>query len=241
MLEQSVKKLARNFNDAWARSIELLTHADEIEIERAIRTLQVIKGKTYAKALLKENGRVINDIGFDIGIGLMFRKHNISRAELNRWYNEAEKTRFEGHIFQPLPDKADAWKLFLSVREKLFEMHRAAEELRDLKKKSLLPAHTSLTIEGVKSALELGMWKLFFPEQKQEAFTLLLWQELPKEARLDFFQTLSLEEKSRIYQLPDPAAREAETQMLFDKLIKKQAPVVQQQQTSLNNVQKNTS
>ena len=108
-------------------------------------------------------------------------------------------------------------------------MHRAAEELRDLKKKSLLPAHTSLTVAGVKSAIELGMWKLFYPEQKQEAFTLLQWQELPKEARLDFFQTLSLEEKSRIYQLPEPTAREAETQKLFDKLIKKPAPVKQPQ------------
>jgi len=78
--------------------------------------------------------------------------------------------------------------------------------------------------------MELGMWKLFYPEQKQEAFALLLWQELPKEARLDFFQTLSPEEKSRIYQLPDPAAREAETQMLFDMVVKKPAPVKQKQQ-----------
>ena len=223
MLEPTLRKLGKNFDEAWSRSTELLTGADDIEIERAIRTLQLIKGKTYAKALLKENGKVINDIGFDIGIGRMFREHNISRAELERWYNDAEKTKFEGHIFQPLPDKADAWKLFMEVRVKLFDLHRAAEELMEHQKNHLLPTDTRLTREGIIASLDLGMWKLFAPEQKQETFELLDWLELPKEARLDFFNTLSPAEKSRIYHLPDPHSREQATAELFSKLQNKPA------------------
>jgi len=77
--------LGRNLSEAQKRAAPLLTCADDIEIERAIRTLQVIKGKTYAKALLKENGKVLNEISFDIGIGLMFKKHSITQEELHLW------------------------------------------------------------------------------------------------------------------------------------------------------------
>jgi hypothetical protein len=221
MLEQAARKLGRNFHEAWARSKELVTEADETEIERAIRTLQLIKGKTYAKALLKENGRVVNEVGFDIGIGLMLRRHNISRAELERWYDSAEKTRFEGHIFQPLPDKADAWKLFMEVRNRLFQLRSAAEELIDLQKKRLLPTNNRLSREGLITSLELGMWRLLSPDQKQETFTLLDWDELPKEARLDYFHSLPKNDKSRIYTLPDSETREQATKELFCKLLNK--------------------
>jgi len=216
--------LGRNFPEAWSRSKELVTEADETEIERAIRTLQLIKGKTYAKALMKENGRVVNEVGFDIGIGLMLRKSRISRAELERWYDGAEKTKFEGHLFQPLPDKADAWRLFMEVRNKLFALRTAAEDLIDLQKQKLLPANTCLTRKGILTSIELGMWKLFSPEQKQETFSLLDWQELPKEAKLDFFRSLSKDDKSRIFTLPDPDAREEATQQLFCHLLNKTNP-----------------
>jgi hypothetical protein len=221
MLEQTARKLGRNFNEAWSRSMELVTEANETEIERAIRTLQLIKGKTYAKALLKENGRVVNEVGFDIGIGLMLRKHNISRAELERWYDGAEKTKFEGHIFQPLPDKADAWRLFMDVRNKLFQLRSAAEELFELQKKRLLPTNTRLSREGLVTSMELGMWRLLSNEQQQETFTLLDWDELPKEARLDFFHSLPKDDKSRIYTLPDPQTREQATRAMFCKLMNK--------------------
>lgn len=224
MLEQTVRKLGRNFHEAWSRSKELVTEADETDIERAIRTLQLIKGKTYAKALLKENGRVVNEIGFDIGIGFMLRKNNISRAELGHWFDGAEKTKFEGHIFQPLPDKADAWKLFMDVRNKLFQLRRAAEELIDLQKQKLLPQNTRLNREGLLASLELGMWRLFSPEQKQETFTLLDWDELPKEARLDFFSSLPEHDKTRIFSLPDPDAREEATRQLFCRHLNKPEP-----------------
>ncbi|ASQ90938.1 hypothetical protein CHL67_08420 [Prosthecochloris sp. GSB1] len=82
MLEQAVSKLGQNLSEAQKRAAPLLTAAGDIEIERAIRTLQVIKGKTYAKALLKENGKILNEISFDIGIGLMLKKHNITQEEL---------------------------------------------------------------------------------------------------------------------------------------------------------------
>ena len=224
MLEQTVRKLGRNFPEAWSRSKELVTEADEIEIERAIRTLQLIKGKTYAKALMKENGRIVNEVGFDIGIGLMLRKSRISRAELDRWYDSAEKTKFEGHLFQPLPDKADAWRLFMEVRNKLFALRTAAEDLIDTQKQKLLPANTCLTRKGILTSIELGMWKLFSPEQKQETFSLLDWQELPKEAKLDFFRSLSKDDKSRIFTLPDPDAREEATRQLFYRHLNKPEP-----------------
>jgi len=213
--------LGRNFPEAWSHSKELVTKADEIEIERAIRTLQLIKGKTYAKALMKENGRIVNEVGFDIGIGLMLRKSRISRAELDRWYDGAEKTKFEGHLFQPLPDKADAWRLFIEVRNKLFALRTAAEDLIDLQKQKLLPANTVLTRKGILTSLELGMWNLFSPEQKQESFALLDWHELPREAKLDFFRSLSKDDKSRIFTLPDPDAREEATRQLFCRHLNK--------------------
>lgn len=224
MLEQTVRKLGRNFPEAWSRSKELVTEADEIEIERAIRTLQLIKGKTYAKALMKENGRIVNEVDFDIGIGLMLRKSRISRAELDRWYSDAEKMKFEGHLFQPLPDKADAWRLFMEVRNKLFALRTAAEDLIDMQKKKLFPVNTHLTRQGIITSLELGMWKLFSPEQKQESFSLLDWQELPKEAKLDFFHSLSKDDKSRIFTLPDPDAREEATRQLFYRHLNKPKP-----------------
>ena len=215
MLEQTVRKLGRNFPEAWSRSKELVTEADEVEIERAIRTLQLIKGKTYAKALMKENGRIVNEVGFDIGIGLMLRKSRISRAELDRWYSDAEKTKFEGHLFQPLPDKADAWRLFMEVRNKLFALRTAAEDLIDMQKQKLLPANTRLTRKGTLTSLELGMWKLFSPEQKQETFSLLDWHELSREAKLDFFRSLPEDDKSRIFTLLNQNAREEATRQLF--------------------------
>jgi len=222
MLEQTVRKLGRSFNEAWTRSQNLVTQADEIEIERALRTLQLIKGKTYARALLKENGKVINEIGFDIGIGIMLRKHQISREELDRWYDNAEKTKFEGHIFQPLPDKSDAWRLFMDVRKALFQLRRAAEDLIDQQKHQLLPANIHLSREGLIASLELGMWRLLSSDQKEESFNLLTWDELSKEARLDFFNSLPMDEKSSIYSLPDPKERELATKKRFCKIWIKQ-------------------
>jgi hypothetical protein len=52
-------------------------------------------------------------------------------------------------------------------------------------------------------------------------FTLLDWDELLKEARLDYFHSLPKEEKSRIYTLPDPETREPATKELFCKLLNK--------------------
>jgi hypothetical protein len=142
MLEQTIRKLGRSLDEALKRASQLLSHAEELEIERAIRTLQVIKGKTYAKALLKENGKILNEVSFDIGISLMFRKHRITKAELELWYDEAERKKFEGHIFQPLPDKADSWVLFQNIRSKLALLSFAAQDLFEMRKKSAVAGHS---------------------------------------------------------------------------------------------------
>ena len=222
MLERAVSKLGRNLSEAQKRAAPLLTSADDIEIERAIRTLQVIKGKTYAKALLKENGKILNEISFDIGIGLMLKKHNITQEELHLWYEEAEKTKFEGHIFQPLPDKADAWKLFQTSRRRLDKLTSAAKELHEAQQQLLSPAPPQkLTRKRALTAIELGMWSLMTAELKQEAFTVLEWEDLPKKLKLEFFYSLPKKDKSRIFGLPDPDARERATRQIFNKHKKK--------------------
>ena len=222
MLERAVSKLGRNLSEAHKRAAFLLTAAEDIEIERAIRTLQVIKGKTYAKALLKENGKILNEISFDIGIGLMLKKHNITQEELNLWYEEAEKTKFEGHIFQPLPDKADAWKLFQTSRRRLDKLTSAAKELHDAQQQLLTPPPSrKLTRKGALTAIELGMWSLMTTELKQEAFAVLEWEDLPKKLKLEFFHSLPKRHKSRIFALPDPDAREEATQQIFNEQKKK--------------------
>jgi len=225
MLERAVSKLGRNLSEAQKRATPLLTAANDIEIERAIRTLQVIKGKTYAKALLKENGKILNEISFDIGIGLMLKKHHITQEELNLWYEEAEKTKFEGHIFQPLPDKADAWKLFQTSRRRLDKLTSAAKELHDAQRQLLTPPPSrKLTRKGALTAIELGMWSLMTAKLKQEAFAVLEWEDLPKKLKLEFFYSLSKGNKSRIFALPDPDAREEATRQMFYRNLNKLDP-----------------
>jgi len=224
MLEQAVSKLGRNLAEAQKRAAPLLTSADDIEIERAIRTLQVIKGKTYAKALLKENGKVLNEISFDIGIGLMLKKHNITQEELNLWYEEAEKTKFEGHIFQPLPDKADAWKLFQTSRKKLDKLTSAAKELQETRQQLLSPLPSrKLTRKGVLTAIDLGMWALMTPELKKEAFAVLEWEDLPKKLKREFFYTFEQLARKKILALAEPQQRETATRKAFYRIKQQQA------------------
>jgi hypothetical protein len=212
MLDQAVRKLGRNLDDAIQKATYLLSQAEELEIERAIRTLQVIKGKTYAKALLKENGKILNDVSFDIGIGLMLRKNRMTHAELELWFEEAEKKRFEGHIFQPLPDKADAWSLFQVVRQKLTPMSFAAQDLLSIHQRQLLPQpSTRITRKAAKTAIELGMWNLLDGKLRQEVFSVLDWNELPKALRLEFFASPSQTQKAEIMVLRGPMAREKAT------------------------------
>ena len=233
MLERATRKLGRNLPEAQKRAAPLLTAANDIEIERAIRTLQVIKGKTYAKALLKENGKILNEISFDIGIGLMLKKYNITQEELNLWYEEAEKTKFEGHIFQPLPDKADAWKLFQTSRRRLDKLTSAAKELHEAQRQLLTPPPSrKLTRKGALTAIELGMWSLMTAELKQEAFAVLEWEDLPRKLKLEFFYSLSKGIKSHIFTLPDPETREEATRQLFCKSLNKPNPVMGKKQTS---------
>ena len=190
-----------------------------------MRSLQVIKGKTYAKALLKENGKILNEISFDIGISLMLRKHRITQAELELWYEDAERKKFESHIFQPLPDKADAWGLFQNIRCKLAQLSFAAQDLFEMRKKALLPATPEkITRSAAKTALELGMWPLLNLEQKQEIFQQLEWHELPKQLKLEFFVSLPLKAKERIFELPDIHARENATCAEYERLKSIQEP-----------------
>ena len=212
MLDQSIRKLGRSLDDALKRAGQLLSHAEELEIERAIRTLQLIKGKTYAKALLKENGKIINEISFDIGISLMLRKGRITQAELELWFDEAEKKKFEGHIFQPLPDKADAWALFQSIRQKLSPLCFAAQELIEIQQKKMLPpASSKINRKAAKTALELGMWSLLNREQRQEVIFALDWIEIPRPQKLEFFFWLPESTKAEILALSGNTARENAT------------------------------
>ena len=211
-LDLTVRKLGKTLDEALQKAKNLLANAEDLEVERAIRTLQVIKGKTYAKALLKENGKILNELSFDIGIGIMLRKNRITQAELELWFEEAERKKFEGHIFQPLPDKADAWGLFQTIRQKLAPLSFVAQDLFEMHKNlSLPPTQEKITQGGAKTAIELGMWNLLSITQRQEALLLLEWDELPKQLKLEFFSYLSQESREAILALPCHQERENAT------------------------------
>lgn len=233
--DQAIRKLGRNLDEALKRATQLLCHAEEIEIERAIRTLQLIKGKTYAKALLKENGKIINEVAFDIGISLMLRKGGITQAELELWYDEAEKKKFEGHIFQPLPDKADAWGLFQSIRQKLSSLSFVAQNLIDLQQKRMLPPSPSkITHKAAKTALELGMWSLLNKEQREEIIFALDWDEIPKPQKIEFFFWLPESTKAKILALSGNTARENATCAEHERLKSAQLQLVEKAPAQLH-------
>ncbi len=100
ILENAIRTLAGNIADAMAMARKITTPATTVDIERAIRTMQVIKGKTYSKALEKENGRAPGTLT-DLGITDMLHRMRITEAELDAWYRMAEETKFQHTLFSP--------------------------------------------------------------------------------------------------------------------------------------------
>ena len=220
MLDVAVRTLGGDYPAARKMAGKLTTRASTLEIERAVRTLQVMKGKTYAKALEKENGRVPGGI-VDLGITQMLYAMRITLAELDGWYSTAERTKFQHTLFSPLPEKADARLILDDLRLKMFSKHAAARELLRLEEESkALPEHTRLSAASLRAAIGVGMWPLFFEEHKQEAFLLLQWPELPLAGRLDYFNSLAIEEQERIWQEQTAEAREKATRALFERQYK---------------------
>jgi len=217
ILENAVCTLGGNYTDARAMATKLTSPATTTEIERAIRTLQIIKGKTYARALEKENGRAPGTI-VDLGITDMLYRMKITVAELDALYQLAEQTKFQHTLFSPLPEKADARQMLDELRQRMISKNNAAYELLRIEQESkTLPLYSRLTTSSLRAAISLGMWPLFFEPHKEEAYMLLEWDELPEAARLEYFNGLGQEEKETVWQQATKEAREKATKTIFDK------------------------
>ena len=194
--------------------MRLFTRAKEPEIEQALCTLQIIKGKTYAQALEKSTGHCPPPEISDLGITSMLHKMSITQAELDHWYSSAEQTKYQFTAFSPLPDKADAKLLLEEVRQKLVPKFLAAGELLHASTMPSLASNERLTPAAVRAAIGMGMWPLFFPHHKAEAFMMLQWHELPHEAKVDYFAGLPEKEQRAIRAMREEK-REAATGKLF--------------------------
>ncbi|NMW21417.1 MAG: hypothetical protein HKK67_07255 [Chlorobiaceae bacterium] len=216
ILEAAIKTLGGDYTTARHAAHQLTTDADLLEIERTVRCLQVIKGKTYSKALEKENGRTIPEL-HDLGITRMLHSMHITEAELDRWYTNAGQTKFSYSIYSPLPDKADAKQLLDDIRLQQLCLKQAASDFMRIERESqALPEHIRLTGKSLRAAIECGMWPLFYPQHKEEACMLLQWEELPEAARLEYYSGLGEEEKRAVWQHTTREAREEATKALFD-------------------------
>ena len=214
--ELAVRQLGGNYAVARALAHQHTTRASLTDIERAVRTLQVIKCRTYAKVVEKETGSVPAGLS-DLGITHMLYAMGITLAELGAWYKQAEQTKFQFTSFSPLPEKADARQLLDDVRTQQIRLKEAAFELMRIELESQRMAEpVNLTVEGVRAAIGLGMWPLFCEQHKEEAFALLEWDELPRSARLEFYNSLPVEERRRVCEHPTEVAREAATRALFE-------------------------
>ena len=216
-LENAVRTLGGDYPAAKAMACKLTTPAATVEIERAIRTLQIIKGKTYARALEKENGRAPETIA-DLGITSMLARMKITEAELEAWYQLAEQSKFQHTLFSPLPEKADARQMLDELRQKMIAKQSAAHELlRNEQESKALPGSTRLSSSSLRAAIGFGMWPLFFDQHKEEAYMLLQWEELPEAGRLEYFNGLGAEEKKSLWQLRTKEKREEATKAIFDR------------------------
>jgi hypothetical protein len=158
----------------------------------------IIKGKTYIKALEKENGRAPDC--FDLGITQMLYAMKITRAELDQWFTTAEQTKFQFTIYSPLPDKADAKLILDDLRSRSVSQQAAAYELIRIEAEHKeINQDKCLTQAGLRASIELGLWPLFYDQHKQQAFLLLKWDELPPAGKLDYFKTLTTKEQEKIW------------------------------------------
>jgi len=216
-LENAVRTLGGNHHAARTMARKLTTPAATIEIERAIRTLQIIKGKTYARALEKENGRAPDMIA-DLGITDMLSRMKITEAELEAWYQLAEQSKFQHTLFSPLPEKADARQMLDDLRQKMIAKQNAAHELLRIEQESKAPPRCiRLSSSSLRAAIGFGMWPLFFDQHKEEAYMLLQWNELPEAGRLEYFDRLGAEEQKSLWKLKTKEEREEATKAIFDR------------------------
>ena len=214
--ERAIQVLASDIHTACDMAKRLFTKAKEPDIERALCTLQIIKGKTYAQVLEKNIGKCPPPEMADLGITAMLHKMSISQAELDHWYSSAEQTRYQFTAFSPLPDKAEAKLLLDEVRMKLLPKVRAAGDLIDASNRPAYTEGERLSPAAVRAAIDMGMWPLFFPHHKAEAFMLLQWHELPHEAKVDYFAGLAEPYKTAICALREEM-REAATKKHFER------------------------
>lgn len=217
MLENAVRTLGGDYQTARTMACKLTTPAATIDIERAIRTLQIIKGKTYARALERENGRAPETIA-DLGITSMLSRMKITQAELEAWYQLAEQSKFQHTLFAPLPEKADARQMLDELRQKMIAKQSAAYELLRIERESQAPPSCSrLSSSSLRAAIGFGMWPLFYDQHKEEAYMLLQWDELPEAGQLEYFNGLGADEKKSLWQLKTKEEREEATRAIFDR------------------------
>ena len=199
IIENAISTLGGDYRSALKRAYSLTTLANTIEIERCIRTLMIIKGKTYAQALEKQNGKVPGEL-VDLGITQMLYAMRITRGELDTWFTTAEQSKWQFTIYSPLPEKADCRQILEDLRVKWISQNAAAAELVRIEAEHKnINQDKCLTQAGLRASIELGLWPLFYSQHKEQAFLLLQWDELPQAGRLDYFKTLTRKEQEKIW------------------------------------------
>ncbi|MEI8102777.1 MAG: hypothetical protein WCG61_04530 [Chlorobium sp.] len=217
-VELAIRTLGGGYQEAKAYALKLLTPAPLLHIEQMVIALQVMKGKSYEKVLKAQFGYCIPEAQH-LGIPEMLSKMVITQAELDMWYSRAEQTKYSFTSYTPLPDKSDCKELLDDVRFQLLCKKDAAHALLHANsgENALFGPDKQLTKSALVAACEMGMWALFFPQHKLQAFMTLRWDELPKQARLEFFGALSPSGRAAVWLLPTAVEREAACRKAFEQ------------------------
>jgi len=213
----AVSQLGGTVQQALSTARRMTTPASPADIERILRVLQVIKGKTYAQQIEKITGEVPSSRLEFLGIDKMLQTQQITRGELDHWYTIAEQNTWEGTTYQPLPDKAQCAKILRDIRSrdavKMQHAHALIEAGAEAQRE---PEPVDFTPRALKASLEFGLWPLMFPEQRRACWECLEWTDLNREAIDSFWRSLDPRDKRRILSLPTESARGLATQRLYE-------------------------
>lgn len=197
------------------RHVEL---ANLAEIERAVRLIQVTKGKCYSQALEKNIGQTPGSGMELLGIDKMLLDMRITLAELDELFKTVNRTKYQFTTYSPLPEVADWRQCLDDIRLKnILRLDQAHQLLKAEAESKRLPENASFTPRQLKAAVDLGMWKLMFEEQRQACYMLLEWVDLPREAIDAYWCSLSADEKRGVLTLGNASARGLATQRLYEE------------------------
>lgn len=215
----AVDQLGGTIQQALVVARRMTTLATDADVERILRVLQVVRGKTYAQQIEKITGEVPSRRLEFLGIDKMLLTQGVTLDELDKWYAAAEQGTWEGTTYQPLPDKGQCAKILREIRQRdaVKSQHAYALIAAEAESKKD-PEPVRFTVRSLKAALALGLWPLMFPEQREACWRLLEWTDLPREAVDSFWRTLSERDSWFVLGQPSPSARGLATQRIFERV-----------------------